>query len=99
MISEAGHFALILAFALAIIQGLLPLIGAEKNNHAWMGLAVPAAHGQLVMIAIAFASLTWAYVTSDFSVLNVANNSHSAKPMLYKVSGVWANHEGSMLLW
>ena len=99
MISEIGHFALILALAVATAQAALGLIGAERANRVWMDVAAPAAHAQLALIAIAFAALTHAYVTSDFSVLNVANNSHSAKPMLYKVSGVWANHEGSMLLW
>ncbi len=99
MISEIGHFALVLALFVAFVQGVVPLLGAQRNNHAWMDVAGLAAHTQLVLIGIAFASLTHAYVTSDFSVLNVVNNSHSAKPMLYKISGVWANHEGSMLLW
>ncbi|WP_119460733.1 heme lyase CcmF/NrfE family subunit [Rhodospirillaceae bacterium SYSU D60014] len=99
MIVEIGHFALVLALCTALVQASLPLIGAARNNAAWMAVAQPAAQGQLLFVAIAFAALTYAYVTSDFSVLNVAANSHSAKPLLYKVTGVWGNHEGSLLLW
>ena len=99
MITEIGHFALLLALALAVIQSTLPLVGAARGDPALMRTAIPAARGQLVFIAAAFAALTYAYVTSDFSVENVFENSHSAKPMLYKVAGVWGNHEGSMLLW
>ena len=99
MIAEFGHFALILALALAVAQGSLPLIGAQRGIAPWIALAPAAAFGQAVMTAFAFGCLTYAYVTSDFSVLNVAQNSHSLKPMLYKVSGVWGNHEGSLLLW
>ena len=99
MIPELGHFALILALCVGLVQSVVPLVGAQRGKTAWMAMARPAALTQFVLIAVAFACLTQAYVTSDFSVLNVALNSHSAKPMLYKVSGVWANHEGSMLLW
>ena len=99
MIPELGHFALILATVLAVVQTVVPLAGAATGRAAWMAVGGPAAVGQLVALAVAFAALTWAYVTSDFSVLNVVQNSHSAKPMLYKVAGVWGNHEGSMLLW
>ena len=99
MIPEAGHYALILALILAAVQGTLPLIGAQRGNAAWMALARPAAIGQCLFVTLAFLSLTYAFVVSDFSVLNVANNSHSAKPMIYKLSGVWGNHEGSLLLW
>ena len=99
MIIETGHFALILALFVAIVQATVPLIGAQRRDVAWMEVARTAALAQFLLIAIAFGSLTWAYVTSDFSVLNVMQNSHTDKPMLYKVSGVWANHEGSMLLW
>ncbi|GAB4358996.1 MAG: heme lyase CcmF/NrfE family subunit [Kiloniellaceae bacterium] len=99
MIIELGHFALILALAAALVQGSLPMIGAARGDAAWMALARPAAVAQLLLVVVAFAALTHAYVTSDFSVANVVANSHSAKPMLYKVSGVWGNHEGSMLLW
>ena len=99
MITEIGHFALLLALSLAVVQTVLPLIGAARGDEGLMATAPAAATGQLVFIAVAFAALTYAYVTSDFSVENVWANSHSAKPMLYKVAGVWGNHEGSMLLW
>jgi len=99
VIIELGHFALVLALAAALLQGSLPMIGAARGDAAWMALARPAAFAQLALVAVAFAALTHAYVTSDFSVFNVAQNSHSAKPLLYKITGVWGNHEGSMLLW
>ncbi len=99
MIIELGHFALILALAAAVIQGSLPMIGAARGDATWMALSRPAAIAQLFLVVFAFCALTHAYVTSDFSVLNVVQNSHSAKPLLYKITGVWGNHEGSMLLW
>ncbi|MEI7598945.1 MAG: heme lyase CcmF/NrfE family subunit [Aestuariivirga sp.] len=98
-VAEVGHFALILAVGVALYQFVVPLWGAQRGDVAAMRSGISAAILQLVLIAIAFAALTHAYVTSDFSVLNVVENSHSAKPMLYKISGVWGNHEGSMLLW
>jgi cytochrome c-type biogenesis protein CcmF len=99
MITELGHFALILAFMVAIVQMIVPLVGAQKRWSGWMAVAEPAATVQFVLTAFAFAALTWAFVTSDFSLKIVVQNSHSAKPMLYKISGTWGNHEGSMLLW
>ena len=99
MIVEIGHFALVLALVVAVVQGTLPLVGAHRRIVSWMNLASWAAMAQFTLIAISFLSLTYAYVTSDFSVANVFENSHSLKPMLYKVSGVWGNHEGSLLLW
>jgi cytochrome c-type biogenesis protein CcmF len=99
MIPELGHYALVLALFLAIVQSTLPMVGAARGDGALMGVAKPAALGQLAAIAVAFVALTWAFVVSDFTVSNVVQNSHSAKPMLYKVSGVWGNHEGSMVLW
>ncbi len=99
MIVETGHFALLLAFAVALYQAIVPLVGAQRGDERLTAVAVPAALTQLGLIALAFAALTYAYVTSDFSVENVWANSHSAKPLLYKVTGVWGNHEGSMLLW
>jgi len=99
MIAETGHFALILALIVAIIQGTLPLVGAQVRNQAWMSLAAPAALMQFLFIALSFAALTYSFVTSDFSLKVVASNSHTLKPMLYKISGVWGNHEGSMLMW
>ncbi|MCG7492241.1 heme lyase CcmF/NrfE family subunit [Thalassobius sp. Cn5-15] len=99
MFTELGHFALILAFLVAIVQATVPLIGAAKRWPGWMAIAEPAANAQFLLTSFAFVALTYAFVTSDFSVELVVLNSHSLKPMLYKVSGVWGNHEGSMLLW
>ncbi|SDZ30490.1 cytochrome c-type biogenesis protein CcmF [Jannaschia faecimaris] len=99
MIVELGHFALIVAFAVAIVQTLVPLIGAWKGWSGWMAVATPAATAQVALVAFSFAALTYAFVTSDFSLKLVVLNSHTDKPMLYKVSGVWGNHEGSLLLW
>src|SRR5216683_65014 len=99
MIVELGHYALVLALFMALLQASLPLIGAARGHLALMALADNTAIAQLVFVAIAFFALMHAYVTSDFSVLNVVENSHSAKPLLYKVTGVWGNHEGSMVLW
>ncbi len=99
MIPELGHFALVLALAVALVQAIAPLIGAQRNEASLIALAKPAALAQFAFVAFSFACLTWSYVVSDFSVLNVVENSHSAKPLLYKISGVWGNHEGSLLLW
>ncbi len=99
MIAEAGHFALSLALFVALVQAVLPLLGAARADAALMAVARPAALAQFLLVAFAFACLTHAFVTSDFSVLAVVNNSHTAKPLIYKISGVWGNHEGSMLLW
>jgi cytochrome c-type biogenesis protein CcmF len=99
MIPEIGHFALILALAVAVVQGSLPVIGAARGNVVLMAVARPTAVTQLLLVAIAFFSLMYAYVVSDFTVVNVVQNSHSAKPLLYKITGVWGNHEGSLILW
>ncbi|MEJ6394509.1 heme lyase CcmF/NrfE family subunit [Gymnodinialimonas sp. 2305UL16-5] len=99
MIVELGHFALILAFAVAIFQMIVPMVGAARGNGAWMAVADPAATAQFWLTAVSFAALTYAFVTSDFSLNLVVANSHTAKPMLYKITGVWGNHEGSLLLW
>ena len=99
MIAELGHFALALALALAAVQAAVPLAGAARRDRALMAVARPAAAAQFAAIALAYAALTHGYVVSDFTVANVAGNSHSLKPMLYKVTGVWGNHEGSMVLW
>jgi cytochrome c-type biogenesis protein CcmF len=99
MIAEIGHFALILAFLTAIVQGSLPMIGAHRGNAAWMALARPASVAQLLFIVVAFAALMYGFVVSDFSIKNVADNSNSAMPMLYKVSSTWGSHEGSLVLW
>lgn len=99
MITELGHFALILAFLVACVQAVVPMVGAQKRWPGWMAVAEPAATAQFLLVLLSFAALTHAFVTSDFSLRLVVMNSHSAKPMLYKISGVWGNHEGSMLLW
>src|SRR5215813_3391688 len=99
MIAETGHYALILALALAIVQTILPIWGARVRDPQLMAVAVPATQLQFLLIAISFAALMTAYVTSDFSLENVWANSHSAKPLIYKIAGVWGNHEGSMVLW
>ncbi len=99
MIVELGHFALILAFLVALTQSVAPLVGAHKGWSDWMRLAEPTAYLQFALVSFSFGALTYAFVTSDFSVKLVADNSNSLKPMLYKVSGVWGNHEGSLLLW
>jgi len=99
MIAEMGHFALILALFVSLIQASLPMVGAARRHAGLMNVAKPAALLQFVLVGLAFSALIAAYVTSDFSVLNVAQNSHTDKPFLYKITGVWGNHEGSMLLW
>ncbi len=99
MIVELGHFTLILALAIACVQAVVPMVGAARGWRGWMAMAEPAATLQLFCIAWSFTALTWAFVTSDFSLRLVTENSHTLKPMLYKVTGVWGNHEGSMLLW
>jgi len=99
MIAEIGHYALVLAFALALIQAVVGLMGARLRDPVLTGVAEPVMLAQFVFIAVAFGSLTICYVTSDFSVANVFQNSHSAMPLIYKFTSVWGNHEGSMLLW
>jgi len=99
MIVELGHFVLILALFVAAIQTVMPLVGAHYRWTGWMAVGEAAASVQLLLVATSFAALTYAFVTSDFSVALVVNNSHTLKPMLYKVAGVWGNHEGSLLLW
>lgn len=99
MIAEIGHFALALALALALAQAVLPLLGAQRGEARLIAAAGPLAAGHLLAVAAAFAALLWAFVTNDTSVINVVQNSHSAKPLLYKLSGAWGNHEGSMVLW
>jgi cytochrome c-type biogenesis protein CcmF len=99
MITELGHFALILALCVAIVQSVVPLVGAARGNLAWMAVGRNAALTQFALVALAMASLMHAYITNDFSVINVVENSHTDKPLLYQITGVWGNHEGSMILW
>ncbi|PSO32048.1 heme lyase CcmF/NrfE family subunit [Bradyrhizobium sp. MOS002] len=99
MIAESGHYALVLALGLALIQSIVPLIGARLCDDALMNVARSTALAQLLFVGASFIALVTLHVNSDFSVANVYENSHSMKPLLYKITGVWGNHEGSMLLW
>jgi len=99
VIAELGHFALALALMLALVQSVAPLIGAQRGHPGLMTLGGGTAIAQFALVALAFAALAHAYVISDFSLATVAENSHSTKPLLYKITGVWGNHEGSMVLW
>ncbi len=99
MIPELGHYALVLALGLALIQASVPIIGARTNDPTLMSVAGPTALAQFGFVAIAFAALITCYVTSDFSVAVTFENSHSAMPLIYKLTSVWGSHEGSMLLW
>ncbi len=99
MIPELGHLALILALLLALVQGTLPLVGARTGNAGLMAVAAPAARGQLAFVAAAFAFLAYAFYTNDFTVKNVAQNSFSQLPPVYRLTATWGSHEGSMLLW
>ncbi|MDI5890227.1 heme lyase CcmF/NrfE family subunit [Halomonas rhizosphaerae] len=99
MIPEIGHYALIIALLMALVQGVMPLAGAATRRPLWMAYARPMATGQFLFLAIAYACLTASYLLDDFSVANVANNSNSMLPWYYKASAVWGNHEGSVLLW
>jgi cytochrome c-type biogenesis protein CcmF len=99
MIPELGNFALILALLLALIQGTLPIIGAARGIPSWMALARPVVQGQFVFVAIAFFCLAYSFVNSDFSVVNVAQNSNSKLPLQYRFAATWGSHEGSLLLW
>ncbi len=99
MIVETGHFALVLALALALVNAVVPLIGHFTRDGRLLAVAVPVALAGFAFTALSFAALTYAHVASDFSLLNVIENSASSKPLIYKITGVWGNHEGSMLLW
>jgi len=99
MIPELGQFALIIALCIALVQGVLPIVGAARGDVAWMNVARPAAQGQFVFVAIAFGCLAYSFVANDFSVLNVVNNSNSSLPWYYRFAATWGSHEGSLLLW
>jgi len=99
MIPELGHFALIIALLLALTQAILPLYGAQRGNFTLMAVARPAAQGQFVFVAVAFACLAYSFLTNDFSVENVARNSFSQLPEVYRFTATWGSHEGSLLLW
>src|SRR5262245_45635581 len=99
MIGELGQVSLCFALTLSLVLSVSGLMGAQAPALVARRVATSSAMGLLVFVALAFGVLTYAFVTSDFSVRLVANSSHTLKPMIYKISGVWGNHEGSMLLW
>ena len=99
MIPEIGHFALILALCAALLQGVVPLIGAQTGRGAWMDFGGDAARAHFLLMAVAYLCLTYAFVANDFSVEYAANHSNSTLPIQYRIAGVWGGHEGSMLLW
>ena len=99
MIVETGHFALVLALALALVNSVVPLVGHVRRDASLLAVAPSVALAGFAFTALSFAALTYAHVVSDFSLVNVIENSASTKPLLYKITGVWGNHEGSMLLW
>lgn len=99
MIPEIGHFALILCLALSIVQGVLPLVGAARGSRALMAVARPAALANALFASVAFGCLAYSFYISDFTVLNVANNSNSMLPAMYKIAATWGSHEGSILFW
>jgi cytochrome c-type biogenesis protein CcmF len=99
MIAEIGHYALMLALGLSLIQAAMPVVGARTNDPTLLSVAVPAALAQFAFVALSFGALAVCYVTSDFSVLSVYENSNSAMPLLYRLTSIWGNHEGSMMLW
>ena len=99
MIPEFGHYALILALCVALIQGVLPLLGAHQGRREWLMLARPAAQTVFLLLATAFVILAWCFYTNDFSVLYVAEHSNSQMPVVYRLGAVWGGHEGSLLLW
>src|SRR6516165_7107578 len=99
MIAELGHYALMLALGLALIQGTMPIVGTRTNDPVLMSMAGPTALAQFAFVATAFTALAVCYVISDFSVLNVFENSNSQMPFIYRLTSIWGNHEGSMMLW
>jgi cytochrome c-type biogenesis protein CcmF len=99
MVPEIGHFALILALCIAIVQGVVSIAGAQLGVKSWIAIAKPAAQAQLLFVATAFGCLMYAFIQNDFSVAYVAMQSNSMLPVIYRISGIWGGHEGSMLLW
>lgn len=99
MIPELGHFALIIALLLALTQAILPLVGAQRGNLTLMAVARPAAQGQFFFTVLAYFCLVYVFLTNDFSVENVASNSFSQLPEIYRFTATWGSHEGSLLLW
>ncbi len=99
MIPELGHFALMLALLVTLVQGVLPLLGAQRNQPQWVALARPATAAAFLLVLFSFLVLTWSFYSNDFSVEYVAQHSNTQLPTLYRISAVWGGHEGSLLLW
>ena len=99
MIPELGHYALILALGVALVQSFVPLVGARSGDSVMMDVGTKTAYGQFLLVALSFGALTWSYVQSDFSVQATFENSHTMMPLVFKITSLWGNHEGSMLLW
>ena len=99
MIPELGHFALILAFLVSVVQGVLPLVGAHRNRADWIAVARPATAASFLLVGVSFACLMWSFYVNDFSVEYVAGHSNTQLPTMYRLSAVWGGHEGSLLLW
>jgi cytochrome c-type biogenesis protein CcmF len=99
MVPEIGHFASILALLMAVTQAAVPMLGAAHGKPSWMDVGSRAARAQFVLLALAFGSLAYSFVTNDFTVMNVASNSHSQLPAPYRFAATWGSHEGSLLLW
>jgi cytochrome c-type biogenesis protein CcmF len=99
MIAEIGHFALVLAFCAALVQGVIPLMGAQTGRADWIAMARSSSQTTFFLVLISYLALTWCFYVDDFSVAYVANHSNSLLPVMYKISGVWGGHEGSLLLW
>ena len=99
MIPELGLFSLIIALFVSVVLGVVPLIGSFTGRRSWMAIARPSAFAQLFFVALSYACLTWTFIANDFSVVYTANTSNTGLPLMYKISGVWGGHEGSILLW
>ena len=99
MIIELGHFCLALALSVAILQFILPIIGIRLKSNRCLNTSIYSSYIFFFLVLLSFSALAWAYISSDFSLMLVAQNSHSQKPLIYKITGVWGNHEGSLMLW
>jgi cytochrome c-type biogenesis protein CcmF len=99
MIAEIGHFALVLAFCAALVQGIVPLVGAQTGRADWIAMARSSSQTSFFLVLVSYLALTWCFYVDDFSVAYVAGHSNSMLPLMYKISGVWGGHEGSLLLW
>ncbi|WP_455478567.1 heme lyase CcmF/NrfE family subunit [Bartonella sp. B10] len=99
MLIELGHIFLAAAFAMSLLQAFLPVVGILLRERSLMQTVIPLTYMTFILVLLSLVIIVYAYIVSDFSVLNVVENSHSEKPMLYKIIGIWGNHEGSMLLW